>query len=322
MNYSPLLQSVEQKVIDAGYTLLYFGPLPPPHLSPNHNHNNHNICYQASLTEALRDGCVQCCAPSIADATLSEQYPSYCLEEVCAGRHPYLQGVLVRPSSSSEEVCAFVVSDGKDIYGNIRQTITQYKAAKTRGVLGPVEDTPAAQRFRQDLLSVQDVSDFVHVTLTATHPSYQRRNLAKCLLCLDLSRWALRGRQRSFLNMAIEKRIVYHNNNNEDSGSDTPQVVYAPSLASRRLYHYFHYRDVYPKYNPQTREETWSPKEADCGRVMAVFNFVPRVVEIAEEIINEVIKIGAGESASNSRGRKRSSSPVISTLHAKRKKKI
>lgn len=184
-----------------------------------------------------------------------------------------------------------ILSNGMDVYGNLKPTITQLKSAINRKSV----DQACLTQAMQACLDIVDVSDFVHVTLSATHIKHQRRGLAKLLMSMELLKWALRGRTRAFLNMAIEKKLVevvqtdnsdntdsVHNNiisnisnnkrkgyaNGKNSKSGGMKVEYSSPPASRRLYHLFNFEDVYPRYDPLTQSEKWTAKEADMGRVM------------------------------------------------------
>ncbi|CBH17545.1 hypothetical protein, conserved [Trypanosoma brucei gambiense DAL972] len=218
------------------------------------------------LTEVMERQCLECCAEAIKEATFSEQYPLYCLKEVWTRAHPYMQGTLLRCSESGR-IVSMVLSNGMDVYGNLRPTITQLKSGINRGIIDRKHQTA----FMAACTKLDDVSDFVHITLSATHKDYQRRGLARMLMALDLLKWALRGRTRAYLNMALEKKVV--------DGGARLECVASPS--SRRLYESFGFRDVYPRFDRETDEQRWTPKEADMGRVMAHLNFVEDLVIIA-----------------------------------------
>lgn len=223
-----------------------------------------------AITERQAAQCVECCADAIAAATFSPSYPVYCLREVRAARHPYLCGALLR-DSAADRIAALVLSNGMDIYGNLKSTVTQLKAAVRRGAAGG-EWSPHTQQC----IAISDVSDVVHITLSATHRAYQRRGLARLLMTVLLLRWALRGRTRAFLNMAIEKHL-------DDGGQ---RVQYAASPASRRLYQSLGFADVFPRYDRDTGRERWTAREADMGRVMANLNFVPFATAAAEALLH------------------------------------
>lgn len=218
------------------------------------------------LTEAQMAESLACCTEAIREATFSADYPAYCLKEVQQHRHPYVQGTALQ-SIDSGVVCAFVLSNGRDVYGNMRSTITQMKSALHRGFLYPADVTD----FMAHCMTITDVSDMVHITLSATHARYQRKGLARLLMAMELLKWALRGRTRAFLNMAIEKRLV-------DGGT---RIELASPAASRHLYQSFGFVDVFPRYDPVTKKERWTAKEADMGRVMANLRFVDDVQRVA-----------------------------------------
>ncbi|ESL06241.1 hypothetical protein TRSC58_06087 [Trypanosoma rangeli SC58] len=218
------------------------------------------------LTATMEKECLECCEEAIKEATFSDQYPAYCLKEVRERVHPYVQGTLLRCTQTGR-VVSMVLSNGMDVYGNLRHTITQLKSGINRGLIDRRHQTA----FMASCAKLTDISDFVHITLSATHRDYQRRGLARMLMVIDLLKWALRGRTRAYLNMALEKRVV-------DSGTRLECVA---SPASRRLYESFGFRDVYPRFDRETDEARWTPKEVDMGRVMAHMNFVEDVVQIA-----------------------------------------
>nr|CCC95206.1 conserved hypothetical protein [Trypanosoma congolense IL3000] len=218
------------------------------------------------LTEAMEQQCLECCAEAIKEATFSKQYPLYCLKEVWTQAHPYVQGTLLRCSETGR-IVSMVLSNGMDVYGNLRPTITQLKSGINRGII----DSKHQTAFMDACTKLNDVSDFVHITLSATHKDYQRRGLARMLMVIDLLKWALRGRTRAYLNMALEKRVV--------DGGARLECVASPS--SRRLYESFGFKDVYPRFDRDTDVQRWTPKEADMGRVMAHLNFVEDVIAIA-----------------------------------------
>ncbi|KAF5223506.1 hypothetical protein TcYC6_0082230 [Trypanosoma cruzi] len=218
------------------------------------------------LTDKMEKECLACCEDAIKEATFSEQYPAYCLKEVREQAHSYVQGTLLRCKQSGR-IVSMVLSNGMDVYGNLRHTITQLKGGINRGIIDRRHQTT----FMASCTKLTDISDFVHITLSATHREYQKRGLARMLMVLDLLKWALRGRTRAYLNMALQKRIV-------DSGTRLECVA---SPASRRLYESFGFKDVYPRFDRETDEARWTPKEADMGRVMAHLSFVEDVVQMA-----------------------------------------
>ncbi|KAH8606414.1 hypothetical protein ERJ75_001519200 [Trypanosoma vivax] len=221
----------------------------------------------ATVTEAMEQQCLECCTEAIREATFSEQYPIYCLKEVWTQAHPYVQGTLLR-CNSTERIVSMVLSNGMDVYGNLRPTLTQLKSGINRGIIESKHQTS----FMAACAKLTDISDFVHITLSATHKDYQRRGLARMLMVIDLLKWSLRGRTRAYLNMALEKKVL--------DGGTRLECVASPS--SRRLYESFGFRDVYPRFDRDTDEQRWTPKEADMGRVMAHLNFVPDLMRIAE----------------------------------------
>lgn len=238
------------------------------------------------LVETQVKQCMECCEVAVSEATLSASYPMYCLREVRAALHSYVQGVLLEvpvqegeplesshlvpattrtsssssvpfsppwtssvspkeekknipppitsehqavatlPSSSpqSRRIVSLLFTNGMDYYGNLKPTITQLKSAIQRGHITKAElykrvkavdalypedpYPPHLHHFVDHCLAITDVSDFVHITLSATHPSYQGQRLATILFTLELLKWSIRGRRRAFLNMAIEKHVV------------------------------------------------------------------------------------------------------------------
>ncbi|TPP44924.1 hypothetical protein CGC20_12010 [Leishmania donovani] len=244
-----LIRMIEHTVHQLGYNMLHL----PAH----------------TLTEQQVTECLGCCAEAIQDATFSADYPAYCLKEVQNRRHPYVQGIALQ-SQANGRICSLILSSGRDLYGNLKPTITQLKSSLQRGLLEPSALTP----FMAECMAIADVADFVHITLSATHAQHQRKGLARLLMTMELLKWSLRGRHRAFLNMAIEKRLV-------DGGS---RIEFASPAASKRLYESFGFAEVYPRYDPVTRKERWTAKEADMGRVMANLNFVDHVRAVAEAI--------------------------------------
>jgi GNAT superfamily N-acetyltransferase len=241
-----LLHTLERTASELGYTTL------------------HLPTYQ--LTDAQVSESLACCSDAIREATFSPAYPAYCLNEVQQHRHPYVQGTALK-SRQDGIICSFVLSNGRDYYGNMRSTITQLKSALHRGFLHPTD----VSDFMAHCMTISDVSDFVHITLSATHARYQRKGLARLLMAMELLKWALRGRTRAFLNMAIEKHLV-------DGGT---RIEFASPAASRHLYESFGFADVFPRYDAVTGKERWTAKEADSGRVMANVCFVDDVQRVA-----------------------------------------
>ncbi|KAG5500769.1 hypothetical protein JIQ42_04794 [Leishmania sp. Namibia] len=244
-----LIRTVENTARRLGYSMLHL----PAH----------------TLTEQQVTECLECCTEAIQSATFSADYPAYCLKEVQNHWHPYVQGIALQ-SQADGRICSLILSSGRDLYGNLKPTITQLKSSLQRGLLKPSALTP----FMAECLAIVDVADFVHITLSATHSQHQRKGLARLLMTMELLKWSLRGRHRAFLNMAIEKRLV-------DGDS---RIEFSSPIASKRLYESFGFVEVYPRYDPVTRKERWTAKEADMGRVMANLNFVDHVRAVAEAI--------------------------------------
>lgn len=235
---------------------------------------------------------------------------------------------------AERHIVSLIFTNGMDHYGNLKSIITQLKSAIQRGHITKAElnkrlkavderypeDTspPHLHHFVESCLGITDVSDFVHITLSATHPSYQGQRLATILFTLELLKWSIRGRRRAFLNMAIEKHVVRVGEEetlyNEDGEvrerngpkslptglknpqtfacsspsspppktgnttlpAHTPGAAYRIELltppASRRLYHRFGFREVYPRTDPKTGKPRFTSREADMGRVMVNFD--------------------------------------------------
>eukprot|EP00796_Vickermania_ingenoplastis_P007488 gene7488-5275_t len=303
----------------------------------------------APLSPQQVEECLQCCEAAVADATLSSSYPVYCLKEVRAALHPYVQGALLEapypppftdtsstsaPASATEaevpspsltaapmkrrvgrpraaprtplpapptfaprprRVASLIFTNGMDLYGNLKITITHLKSALQRGITTKEDlqdlcnraddalQLPRAPTFVEECLQIADVSDFVHVTLSATHPGYQGYRLATILFTVELLKWSIRGRRRAFLNMAIEKKVVC-DPPAQPGGHATQRVEYRAPLASRRLYRRFGFRDVHPRVDPVTGAERWTPKEADMGRVMVNFDIPQAALEAAARL--------------------------------------
>lgn len=297
----------------------------------------------ADLSQAQVEECLGCCEEAVREATLSSSYPMYCLKEVRSALHPYVQGALLEaphppslltsssssttvttprvgrpPLSSSSSpaalsnnntgvprrrICSLIFTNGMDLYGNLKITITQLKSSIHRGMVSEEElqqrcnrmddayGMPHSPSFVKDCLAIRDVSPFVHVTLSATHPEYQGLRLATILFTLELLKWSIRGRRYAFLNMAIEKKLVetvrppgspgkgFHG-----TASPTTRVEYVAPEASRRLYRRFGFRDVYPRLDPLTGKERWTSKEADMGRVMVNFDIAYAALRASERL--------------------------------------
>ncbi|KAH8609965.1 hypothetical protein ERJ75_001149600 [Trypanosoma vivax] len=88
----------------------------------------------ATVTEAMEQQCFECCTEAIREATFSEQYPIYCLKEVWTQAHPYVQGTLLR-CNRAERIVSMVLSNGMDVNGNLRPTLTQLKSGINRASL-------------------------------------------------------------------------------------------------------------------------------------------------------------------------------------------
>lgn len=278
----------------------------------------HTVITEMQVAEALR-----CCERAVRDATLSASYPLYCIREVRAALHPYVQGALLQgPNTANQpQICSLICSNGMDLYGNLKRTITQLKSALQRGHTsiqslceqfeledGTASSNMSAAEFVDACLGINDVSEFVHITLSATHEDFQGQQLATLLFTLELLRWSIRGRRKAFLNMAIEKKLVpapesrrppgrkaastsASSSTSSTSGSSATAAVptrveYITPVASRRLYRRLGFLDVYPRTDPATGKPTWTAKEADMGRVMIQFDFntaALRVAAILEE---------------------------------------
>lgn len=215
------------------------------------------------ISDSMVDNALACCASAIHSATFSESYPSYCINELRAPPHKYLQGCFMR-CRSTRRIVSLVTSNGMDNYGNLRQTITQIRCHAKRSKV-PLSE------FSEQCMSINDVSSFVHICLIATHPTFRGRGLAKILIAIELLRWALRGRESVYLNMALDKKV------------EGNRLVCSVSPASRRLYDVFGFRDVYARKSDAATGsalDRWTSKEADMGRVLANINFVDTVVNI------------------------------------------
>jgi hypothetical protein len=246
------------------------------------------------FTDELVEQCMSCCSSAIADATFSDSYPRYCMKEVQQQHHPYLQATVLR-CKATQLIVSLVFSNGMDPYGNLKSTIAQLRRAASRASstsnafsagapriqalaeAAGLDGSTASEKwadFAAQCFNVTDFSDFVHITLTATHSDYRSRGLAKIAMLNELVRWLRRGRNRAFLNMALEKRSV----------PSSAMVTCAPPLASRKLYHLFGFQDVFPRVEKTTGEFRWTPQEADMGRVMANFDVRSSVMPIADDV--------------------------------------
>ena len=238
-----------------------------------------------SLTDELIEQCMECCSSSIADATFSDSYPRYCMRELQQQHHHYLQASLIRCKATSR-VVSLVFSNGMDPYGNLKSTIAQLKRTLTRASSGATtaSETALAELgdFAAQCLAISDVSDFVHITLTATHSEFRNRGLAKISMLNELVRWLQRGRNRAFLNMALEKRVVAVPST---ASTTTAAVTCAPPLASRNLYTLFGFHDVFPRVVKDTGEFRWTAQEADMGRVMANLSVRKSALSVANDLL-------------------------------------
>ncbi|KAH8604531.1 hypothetical protein ERJ75_001709700 [Trypanosoma vivax] len=213
----------------------------------------------------MEQQCLECCTEAIREATFSEQYPIYCLKEVWPQAHPYVQGTLLR-CNSTERIVSMVLSNGMDVYGNLRPTLTQLKGGINRGIIERKHQTS----FMAACAKPTDIFDFVHITLSAKHKDYQRRGLARMLMVIDLLKWSLRGRTRA-----------YPNGTGEEGAGRRTRLECVASPYSRRLYESFGFRDVYPRFDRDTDEQR-GHRRSVYGRVMAHLNFVPDLMRIAE----------------------------------------
>lgn len=210
---------------------------------------------QARLTKSDQAQCLDCCGSSIANATFSASYPQYCISELAERRHKYMQGIAARLTSG--RIISLVITNGMDAYSNLGATITTLQSYLKRNM---VERTPSVERHLQ--LAGQVLDDFVHITLIATHEDFRGRGIAKALMVIDLLRWALRGRTRSFVNMAFEKKALQG------------QTVCFISTPSKRLYNTLGFEEVVSRYEPNG-DLIWTKEEADLGRAMTNLDFVP-----------------------------------------------
>lgn len=199
------------------------------------------------LTDAVVSDCMAACATSIADHTFSESYPRYCLREQQLAHHKYLQGCAAR-DVKTKQVVACVLSNGMDPYANLRNALTHMKTTISRGNGKPSRVTDGAA-------SLVSIDDFVHYTLLVTHDKYRGRGLAKRLLLIDMARWAIRGRTRGFLNMALQKTVT------------GGHVKCSLSEASMGLYQSCGFCELCHRIG-DNGELLWTKTEEDLGRVM------------------------------------------------------
>lgn len=213
-----------------------------------------NLPNKTYFTDAVIEECIDCCSSAIRDATFSESYPRYCLREIANAGHAYLQGSLLR-CKKAKRVVALVLSNGMDPYGNIRTTLATTRKTATAAASGTAE--AKREEMLENLRSTPELSDLVHFTLIATHPDFRGHGYAKMLMVNEMLKWVLRGRNRAFLNMALEKHV-----------NDKGKVYCTVNAASQRLYEVFGFMEVAPKYG-NDGEFRYTAKEADMGRVMA-----------------------------------------------------
>ena len=209
--------------------------------------------------------CMECCETSIADATFSDSYPRYCFSEMQQEIHKYLQMAAMHHNKSNK-IVSTVLSNGMDIYGNIKMTVVGVKSAISRGVL--TSDSVAAKTF----VPIKDFSDFVHYTLVVTHDNFRGQSLAKVLMLYETLRWLRRGRTRAFVNMALTKRY------------EGETIVCSTSPASRALYHHFGFIDVHPKHEQGTGEVRYTKKEAAMGRLLATTDAQAAIADVARSV--------------------------------------
>ena len=201
-------------------------------LAPHENPSFPKKFYH-ELTDDTISECLECCRSAIANATFSESYPDYCLRELQAFPHKYLQGTFAR-CNQSKKIIAFVITNGMDEYGNLKGSLGQLRQAQSKALaatngiaissptsptssqhgfpavpssalVGGAGTTVTNTGFTEECLKIGDISDFVHVTLIATHESHRGKGLGKKLMLADSLRWLLRGRTRAYLNMALER---------------------------------------------------------------------------------------------------------------------
>lgn len=222
----------------------------------------------AVLSDSVVEQCLGCCASAIQSATFSESYPEYCISELRNAPHKYLQGTMMR-CKATKRIVSMVLSNGMDVYGSLRSTITQIRSLRSRN--------PDAQLtpMMAQCLDIHDVSPFVHINLIATHPNYRGRHLAKMLIAAELIRWGLRGRKQVYLNMALDKSLV-----------DGRKVVCSVSIASQKLYDGFQFKPVCQRVSSggEASEEHFTPKEIDSGRVMANLDYVDIVLDVVGQL--------------------------------------
>lgn len=195
------------------------------------------------LTDARMAESLECCQSAIANATFSDSYPQYILNELRVLPHQYLQGTFA-VDRKTQKVVALVVTNGMDVYGNLKPTLSLLRSAMTRwgaaDAQPPMRDKKPPKRatvpvdnasaplpeelrgkvpddaflFNGAIIQpfmlrmardVEDVSGFVHFNLIATHTDHRGRGLAKRLMLAESLRWQLRGRTHAYLNMALER---------------------------------------------------------------------------------------------------------------------
>eukprot|EP00758_Cryptobia_borreli_P006316 Tbor_TRINITY_DN5129_c0_g1::TRINITY_DN5129_c0_g1_i1::g.26248::m.26248 len=196
------------------------------------------------LTDTMIEDSMECCKSAILNSTFSESYPLYCLKELQNLPHRYLQGTFAR-DRKTKKVVSLVLTNGMDVYGNLKNTIGQLKAAMSRAGATNAEwkdgvptsrregHIPAQQQFGDlrlvpfmwECAKIQDVSGFVHFTLIATHADHRGKGLAKRLMLAENLRWLMRGRTQSYLNVALERIRVPKTPSNNLSDDSFPTAT-------------------------------------------------------------------------------------------------
>ena len=372
------------------------------HTSANGNSSGSNSSsgrMASVLTDSRINESIECCQTAIANATFSDSYPQYILNELQQLPHQYLQGTFA-VDRRSKKVVSLVITNGMDVYGNLKPTLSLLRSAMTRWGASDVQPPPldkpekktttaaakkaaasaaannssdgppspqlipenlrkklpsdafmfngiVIQPFMQRLVKeVDDVSGFVHFNLIATHTEHRGRGLAKRLMLAESLRWLLRGRTQSYLNMALErvrvtpsgKYVPYvatptpppapapqtpssptgrngslasktNKNNNskvaeEKEEEEEGDVVCIFSEASRRLYIAMGFRDVYPRFDPQTGDAKWTTKEEEGGRVMANIDMKESSRIVAAELIGQDVPLVSGRRVLRLKSRK------------------
>ena len=234
------LRAIQKHTLDKGYRIVALEP--------------------AMMTEAFVNECMACCASAIGDATFSDSYPLYCLREMQSPAHSFMQGSLVLTGDG--KVAAFVLTNGMDEHGNLKQSLSQLKASVTRGTY-PVND------FASRLFLIKDVSDFVHISLIVTGDAHREKRLATAMLLTELCRWARRGRSRAYVNVALRKTVV------------NGRLECSFSSASWNLYHNFGFQPAFRVAGPGGTFH-WTQTEADSGKLMINLEFPDTIPSVAE----------------------------------------